>query len=32
MKINVTHVDFSRFALKSNLASLTGVDKLDIYK
>ena len=30
---NVTHVDVSRFALKSNLASLkTEVDKLDINK
>ena len=30
---NVSHVDFSSFALKSNLASLkTGVDKLDINK
>ena len=30
---NVSHVDVSRFALKSNLASLkTEVDKLDIDK
>ena len=30
---NVSHVDTSNFALKSNLASLkTEVDKLDIYK
>ena len=30
---NVTHVDTSSFALKTNLASLkTEVDKLDIYK
>ena len=30
---NVTHVDTSRFALKTNLASLkTEVDKLDIGK
>ena len=30
---NVTHVDVSNFALKSNLASLkTGVDKLDFDK
>ena len=30
---NIWHVDTSRFALKSNLASLkTEVDKLDIYK
>ena len=30
---NVSHVDTSSFALKSNLASLkTGVDKLDIDK
>ena len=32
-KLNVTHVDTSSFALKTNLASLkTEVDKLDIYK
>ena len=30
---NVSHIDVSSFALKSNLASLkTEVDKLDIYK
>ena len=30
---NVMHVDASRFALKTNLASLkTEIDKLDIYK
>ena len=30
---NVSHVDVSSFALKSNLTSLkTEVDKLDIYK
>ena len=30
---NVTHVDVSCFALKSNLASLkTDVDKIDVYK
>ena len=30
---NISHVDTSSFALKSNLASLkTEVDKLDIYK
>ena len=30
---NISHVDTSNFALKSNLASLkTEVDKLDIYK
>ena len=30
---NISHVDTSSFALKSNLASLkTGVDKLDIDK
>ena len=30
---NISHVDTSRFALKSNLAGLkTGVDKLDIDK
>ena len=30
---NVTHVDTSRFAIKTNLANLkTEVDKLDIYK
>ena len=30
---NVTHVDTSRFALKTDLANLkTEVDKLDIYK
>ena len=30
---NVTHIDVSRFALKSNLANLkTEVDKLDIDK
>ena len=30
---NVTHIDTSSFALKTNLASVkTEVDKLDIYK
>ena len=30
---NISHVDTSRFALKTNLTSLkTEVDKLDIYK
>ena len=30
---NVTHVDASRFELKTNLASLkTEIDKLDIYQ